>query len=326
MKVSVFDRAVLKLTGWYVLMILLVSVSTSVVFYQFASAELGRMARPTRMEGRFLNNAQWRLEREERATIGRRSIGLSLVLLNVTVAIVGGGLSYLLARQTLKPIAQAHEAQGRFVSDAAHELRSPLTVMKTEAEVALRDKTATKDDLRLALESSVEEIDRLNQLTERLLTLTADQELPKSEERLHTIAKDAVVRVKGRAKSAKIKLVDETIDLVVVTNSQVATDILVTLLDNAIKYSPSGSTVTLSTVENGRRVGIRVSDEGVGVAAADRHKIFDRFYRADTSRSRRNVSGFGLGLSIAKHLADGLGARIEVGDNKPKGSVFTVWL
>ena len=101
---------------------------------------------------------------------------------------------------------------------------------------------------------------------------------------------------------------------------------LVILLDNAIKYSPNGSVVKLDGTMRDRKLGLRVVDEGPGIGAVDKTRIFDRFYRVDESRSSLNAGGFGLGLSIASQIAKNLQARITVEDNQPTGSVFTVWL
>jgi len=144
-----FQSATLKLTGWYLLILMVISLIFSVAIYQTTTQEVN-----TRLE-KFEHSLQvipgFAIQPAETMRSGEADAAAShiifgLVLANSMIFVVGGVISYLLARRTLRPIQDMHEAQSRFTSDASHELRTPLAAMRTEIEVALRDKSATKKD------------------------------------------------------------------------------------------------------------------------------------------------------------------------------------
>ena len=140
------------------------------------------------------------------------------------------------------------------------------------------------------------------------------------------IAKNAIKKIQPLAKKKKISIQNESDDLKIEGNKQGLEDLLVILLDNAIKYSPEKSPVIVKTKKTDGSVKISVEDKGIGIEKADIPHIFDRFYRADTSRSKINVDGYGLGLSIAKKIVSILNGSIEVKSTPKKGSIFIVHL
>ena len=246
-------------------------------------------------------------------------------LFSLTLAL-GGGASYLLARRTLQPIEDALESQSRFSSDAAHELRTPLAIMQSEIEVEMRNKKATKASHEATLVSNLEEVERLRTLADRLLLLAGNQDLPLGSVQLEETAIDAVNRLIPLAQDKQISVHNEVKPSVVRANYESLADIITILIDNAIKYSPTHSTITLTSASNEKYAFLSVSDEGQGLTAEEQTKIFDRFYRADAARSAQNVEGHGLGLSIAKRLIELQDGKIEVTSSENKGSIFTVRL
>ncbi len=325
---NMFQSATLRLTAWYVAILMILSLCFSFIVYNIASHELGRAFGPQRAgESRiFIDDESVQVLRIQRVEQGNQSIIANLVLFNLIVLVAGAFASYLLARRTLQPIEEAHEAQSRFASDAAHELRTPLAVMQAELEVELRDDKSTKKSHEAAIRSSLEEVDRLRTLTERLLSLSSQQELELSAVQIEDVAIDAVDHVIPTASFKNVSIDNKIGSQNVIAQSDSLRDVLIILLDNAIKYSPDGSNIELTSTVADKHVYISVSDNGDGISVSEIDKIFDRFYRSDESRSKKNVDGHGLGLSIAKSLVNQMGGDIAVVSELGKGSNFTVKL
>lgn len=320
-----FDAATFKLTAWYLAILMTVSIAFSAVIYQITASELDRPFPPESQRTRILSQADIIQEiREARAIESKRNVLFNLAIMNVVTLTVGAGASYLFARRTLRPIEKAMEAQTQFVSDASHELRTPLAVMRTENEVALRDKKPSLKSLQDTVHSNLEEIERLQLLTDRLLALSSEQELPLAAFSAGEIVHEAVLRHEHAAKQKGIHLQVEAADVHAVGHPETVSDIVSILIDNAIKYSPAKTEVTVMVQEQNNRVVITVSDQGTGIEPAELIHVFDRFYRADQSRSKQHVEGHGLGLALAKRLSDLNRAHIMAANHEPHGAVFTL--
>lgn len=325
---NMFQSATLRLTAWYVAILIVLSLCFSFIVYNIAAHEIGRAFGPQRAgESRiFIDDESVQMLRVQRVEQGNRSIVANLVLFNLIVLVAGAFASYLLARRTLQPIEESHEAQSRFASDAAHELRTPLAVMQAELEVELRDTKSTKKSHEAAIRSSLEEVDRLHTLTERLLSLSSQQELELGAVQIEDVAIDAVNQVIPTASSKKISINNKVGSQNVIAQSDSLRDVLIILLDNAIKYSPDGSNIELTSGAADKHAYISITDNGDGISESELEKIFDRFYRSDESRSKTNVDGHGLGLSIARSLVDQMDGDIVVASTLGKGSNFTIKL
>lgn len=327
-----FRSAAAKLTAGYLTIIMALSIGFSVVLYHISSNELARSAqRPVDLYSVVfgpdnttdINNLRLgQLEKD------RNRLKLNLLLFNIAVLAIGGGVSYILARRTLTPIEEALEMQKRFTGDASHELRTPLTAMQTEIEVALRSHSLTKTEAVDILKSNLEEVTKLKNLSEGLLTLATTGGKDASMERveLKTLANQALEAVSKLAKARQIKLINKASAGKVMGNPQQLLNLLSILLDNAIKYSPKNYSVTLKAVVKDRQVLISVVDQGPGIASEDLPHIFERFYRADNSRTGGETYGHGLGLAIAKKITDLHGGSIRVKSKPGKGSTFSVRL
>ncbi len=329
---DIFKTAVFRLTAIYVAILAVVCVLFSTIIYQLASNEIDRTSRQQIIGfrnafGRFVIDEEASEQlRDNEATIARSRLKSNLLLANLVV--IGGGavLCYLFARKTLEPVEENAKRQERFTSDASHELRTPLAVMKSEIEIALRDKKLSVKEARALLQSNLEEVETLNAMTENLLELARSREIL-SYSKLD-LSKVIVAVYKKHAKQADlsgIKLETKVPKVQLTSNSESLQQILSILVDNSIKYAGKGSVLTINYKKHMTSHEIIVADNGVGVAADFAAKIFDRFSRADESRTSQDRSGQGLGLSIAKQLAQAIGG--DVGLNKTKsGASFSIVL
>lgn len=217
----------------------------------------------------------------------------------------------------------------QFSIDASHELRTPLTIMRGEVELALHS-NKTPDEYRRVLASNLEEIIRMSAIVENLLTLSkADLgrvELQDEDVHLRELLRDLFEDSEVLAEKKHIKVTLQKAEEVTVKGDKVRIrQLLLNLIDNAIKYTPENGNVSLELDKVNGMASVAVRDTGIGIPAEEIPKIFDRFYRVDKARSRA-MGGSGLGLSIAKWIAEAHGGKIEVQSQPQKGSTFTVYL
>lgn len=324
---ELFKSATLQLTGWYLLIIMMICISFSTVIYQVSSNEFNRGLPQTIISGQGFDVRDVLEDvRAERAAQGRAALLQNLTFVNVAALAIGGVVSYLLARRTLEPIEKAAEAQGRFISDASHELRTPLAVMRSEIEVALRSSDLSKAKLQKLVESNLEEVNKLHGLSDRLLRLSNGHDMELQPVNLEQVVIDAASPYFASAKSRGIEIINEIEPLEIEANHESLKDVISILIDNAIKYSPDKSKVTINSYQRNHSAYIEIRDQGHGIKAIDLPHIFDRFYRADLSRSKANVEGYGLGLSIAKQVIERMGGTIQVASVMGKGTTFTIRL
>jgi len=236
------------------------------------------------------------------------------MITNMWILVLSSGAGYFLAGMTLKPIEEAMEEQKRFISDASHELRTPLTAIKTETEVTLRDKKLDLKSAKKQLISNLEEVEKLKKLTDYLLRINKNIADNKEEFDLKEVIQKITLRMKIRIElkgQAKI-----------VANKMAIEELLTILLDNSVKYGGKNGKISVTIKPHL----IEVRDDGIGIRKSDIPHIFDRFYRADTSRTKNKIEGYGLGLAIAKNIVDSHKGKIEVESEVGKGSVFRVMI
>lgn len=330
-----FKSATLKLTGWYLALVMGLSLAFSFVLYHSSVGSLQssfdhqRVAIRDQYQSYYgVPPSPYDLDALQSREVSRAEQQLiaNLTLANIGVLLVGGAASFYMARRTLEPIEQALEAQTRFTADASHELRTPLTAMQAEIEVALRDKTLNIVEAREQLESNLEEVNKLQELSNNLLML-ANQDTtsfaPQPVE-VHDMLKDALSRTAKAAKERAVIIDNQSKPLRVLGSKDGLAQLATILLDNAIKYSPNNSTITITTATKGGNALIAFADQGQGIKPDDLPHIFDRLFRADQSRNKEKVSGFGLGLSIAKKIVELHKGAIDVTSKVGKGSTFTI--
>lgn len=318
------QQRVRRLALSYLAVIMTLSLVFSVIIYIITAVQLNRplppgehSQQPPELAERQFNR---RLERRNSETRG--SVVMSLIVLNGVMLLVGYWLSLLLAWRTLEPIERAMRAQVQFVSDASHELRTPLAALMTTNEVALRKKTLDEKKARVVFQRNIDEVEKLRELTDNLLQLTQvdNQQIEKQVVDMAELIRDIVDRYQPVADKKQVALDMQVVSVTHVVAVAAVTQILGTLIDNAIKYSPPGSTVVIRL--DGQTLSI--VDQGIGIAKEDQARIFDRFYRSDEARTRGQNSGYGLGLAIARAVADKNGYQLSVKSEPGRGSTFSL--
>ncbi len=328
-----FERTRLKLTAWYLLIIMFVSISFSFIIYKVSTNEFERFAKKqkSRIEYRMQNfnppPPPITLDPDLIVEVKKRILFL-LAEINLFILITAGGLGYVLAGRTLKPIAAMVEEQNRFISDASHELRTPLTALKTSMEVNLRDKNLTLESAKKILNHNIEQVDKLQTLSDNLLELAGNENNNNHNYfkniSLKKIINETIEKLTPLAKKKQIVIKKKLIDTEIKGNKDNLNNLFTILLDNAIKYSPNKSEIIISSKRNDKTINIFIEDQGIGIDKKDLPYIFDRFYRADQARTKNQADGYGLGLSIAKKIVKEHNGSITVKSKLKKGTIFQV--
>ena len=238
----------------------------------------------------------------------------------IAVLLVGiGGAA--LARQSTLPIERAFEQQRRFMSDAAHELKTPVAVLRARADIA-RQRTRTAAEYEEILSGISAETQRLGILVENMMLLArADAgqwPVVKDKVFLDDVLMDAVSAAQALGAEKGVDVGFDTLDETAVRGDPgLLRQLFMIILDNAVRFTPAGGKVTASATLDGRRCHVTISDTGTGIPASALPHVFDRFFRADPARGR---SGAGLGLSIARWIVDTHHARIEIKSTENVGT------
>lgn len=324
------SKSTVQLTASYFAVIIGVSMAYTVVMYQVTTRGLVLQLKgqngPQTISSTEIQNLPIPSSVDLKNSKGKNNIRQNLIYLNLGVVVLGLPFCYLLARRTLRPIEAVMDNQARFSSDAAHELRTPVTALRVRNEVALRNPTLSLAQAKRIIQDSADQALRLEKLSEALLQLSRDESKVLKTEKVHLedIANEVMNLHLTSAQAKHISIRDEVPNISVLGNPQDIAQIASILLDNAIKYSPEGSTITISGSQDQKWGSLHVQDNGQGIRATDIPHIFDRFYRADHARTAGDLQSYGLGLSIAKKLITQNSGTIHVQSTRSKGSTFTV--
>jgi two-component system, OmpR family, sensor kinase len=222
-------------------------------------------------------------------------------------------------------LTMALEAQRRFVADASHELRTPLTTIRGNADLLAQGPAVTEDVRSEAARDIASESERMSRLVERLLTLAqadAGQHLELAPLALRPLIDSVCRQAQAVHEDRRFHNVGLT-DATIAGDADAIVQLLWILVDNGVKFTKPGGEVEVGLRQHDSTVLLTVADDGIGVAAEDRERIFERFYQADAARSN---NGTGLGLSIARWIVDEHRGTISVRNNTGPGSTFTVTL
>lgn len=257
-----------------------------------------------------------------------RNISLLLGILTLLGAGIGG---LFLSNRALIPTRQAFARQQIFIADASHELRTPLTILRTEAELLLRSSGSrlTSEDAELA-EDIVAESERLSNLANSLLELArldaGQLQLEQEVTSLGELASATVQRLARVASEKGVRLAVSQLDKTLVTvDIQLMEECLLSLTDNAVKYTPSGGSVIVAASLVNNQPQIKISDTGIGIASEHLPRLGQRFYRVDKARSRE-AGGVGLGLSLAYNIVNLHSGSLEFESKPNVGTTVTLTL
>ena len=226
----------------------------------------------------------------------------------------------------LARLEDSFKSQKRFIQDVSHELKTPLTIIKGELEVALK-RARSAQEYTSILQSNLEETDKIARIVENLLTLAKfdnrEVSLKISKMELAPVIRGLAEDLSSVAEKKNVEIIVSLADELpeIDADKDQIRRALLNILDNAVKYTGAGGRITMEAGRERGGVTARITDTGAGIPEADMPHIFKRFYRADASRAS---AGFGLGLAIAKSIIDAHGAEITVKSSPGEGSVFTI--
>ena len=329
-----------RLTLSYLAVIMTLSLIFTGIIYLLSTASLNRPLLPSEEENSsvsveapefgehsFENTFRKRLERRDNTT--RMTIIYSLVGFNLGIFVIGIFVSRSLAKLTLAPIERAMMKQTQFIFDASHELKTPLTAMLVRNEVALRKKSLPEEKAREVIEKNIEEILKMKELTASMLDVARENGEPEKsteisvpefladlKEKLAPIARERGVKIEMKmnlGKNLRASVAKNTLE-----------QILTIFADNAMKYSGE-KIIYLRAGRRGKNVAFSVKDNGAGVKKENQKRIFERFYQVDAARTRtEDKTSHGLGLAIAKNLAERQGYKIVLRSSEGRGAEFEV--
>ncbi|WP_412989511.1 sensor histidine kinase [Pediococcus siamensis] len=248
----------------------------------------------------------------------------SLIIFGLIVFII----SYIISRINMKPVLKAWKQQEEFVDSAAHEIRTPLTIIQNKLEGLMTKPNDTIKEQAGAIIMSLSEIRRLNGLTSDMLTLARANSnvitLEKKPVDFGEFMKEILEPYQDLITSEGKKLVTAIqVDRPVLVDAKRLHQLIVILLDNAINYTKTGATITVNGRVENRNLKIQVCDTGIGISDSHKKSVFKRFYREEKSGNKQ-TGGNGLGLSIADWIVRAHKGRIKVTDNPGGGTIFTV--
>ena len=260
--------------------------------------------------------------------VSLKSLKSKLFYISTIIIITSAVASYVLSKRTLKPIFMAWEKQTEFVQNAAHELRTPLTIIQAKQQLLLKEPESKIIDKSEDIRLTINETRRLTKLVKELMILaTADSNLLQIIKELKDI--DELIKEVVTPYMEYAEMQNKELLLELKCNKKINIDInkitqlMVILLDNAIKYTKEGEKIKVNTYYKDGKCTIEVIDEGIGISDEQKKHIFERFYRADKARTRE-TGGTGLGLAIAQTIVKVHGGTIKVYNNEPKGTKFVI--
>lgn len=256
---------------------------------------------------------------------------LNILIVGIGITIILSLIaSYVISKKSLQPIIETWKKQTEFVQNASHELRTPLTIIQTKQELLLQEPNKKIIDKSEDIMLTLNEAKRLSKMTKDLMLL-ARADSDKIEINKEDVNLDEFIEKLAMPYIEFADIEEKTITLDLNYKEAVKIDVnkihqlIVILLDNAIKYTKSKDAITIRTYSKDGKCTIEVTDTGIGISQEGLNHVFERFYREDKARSRK-TGGTGLGLSIAEYLVALHKGTIKISHNEPKGTVVTIKL
>lgn len=313
-----FISARIKLTLFYSLTVAFILGAASFIIYKVLMVNLFESLRDDMINPMIAR----RILEKAQILIQNRLVTVDLIILLVVIL-----LSFFLTEQTLKPIQKSTSKQKRFIADASHELRTPVAVVISGLEVALRNKNLSIDDAKEVLRSSLEEMKEFSELSNNLLDLSKydnNLEIVKEEINTKDLLESIILKMQPLADEKKISLKSNLENTKSIKGDKIELSrLLFNIINNAIVYTQEGGEVLVSHVGNDKMYTISVKDNGGGMPSDVLAQVFDPFFRGDNSR---NTKGAGLGLTLAKKIVEKHKGSITISSELNKGTEVKITL
>ncbi len=312
-----FNKARIKLTAYYVLMLACILAFFSVLLFGYATHNLRVNFQdtdiPEEIHTRVIHEASDDLLQ-------------SIVIADIVALVLAGGLSFVLAGSTLKPIQSALDAQEKFSAHASHELRTPLAVLKTDFEVFSNNKHKTVSDAEALTRRGLTEVNRMTDMVENLLILArsknGSEALALADVDIARVLTSTVTKMHAAADAKHLQLKLHVEDSTsILGNAKLLEQLFTNLIQNAISYTENGKIDVLIKADT--FVTVIIEDTGIGINQKDLREIFKPFYKADIARTA-TAAGVGLGLSIVREIVDKHKGTITIKSELGKGTIVTI--
>ena len=265
---------------------------------------------------------------EQRNTV--MTLGVTLLTVFIISLVVISGLSYILAYSATKPVKDAFDKEKDLLANASHELKTPITVAKTNLDLVLSDPYSSVKDNQKWLEGAKYQIDRMNSLILQMLELSRlerrDYYVEKTDVNISDLIEGILLSCEAGCYENNVRFVSSLQPDVYFKCNRVETEKLITILvDNAIKYTPKGGEICVTLAKTLKNISIKVTNTGEGIPPEQVDKIFDRFYKLDEAHKEAGKS-FGLGLSIAKLISKSMGGDVTCFSEVGRYTTFEITL
>lgn len=351
---TLFSSARFKITSWYIGLILIICLSFSTIIYALVARQIEQqylpyiirykayqfgIALPPNIRifditlddlGTFKNDLISEIEKEllESTNYAKLELRNKLLIANLIIIFLAGTSGYFLSGLTLDPIRKAMNKQNQFIADSSHELKTPITALKSSLEVNLRNPKLNQSCKQI-LSSNLEDVENLEKLTLYLLDIAQlqnNQILNLDNFNFDQLINKVIKKFQPLIISSKLNLSKNLKSCPIYANQQKIEQLISIFLDNAIKYSKPNGEINLSSYLNKRSIYLKIKDIGIGISPEDQKQLFNRFFRGDQSRCKTNCQGFGLGLSIAQRIVKAHHGQISFQSQINQGSTFTIKL
>lgn len=264
------------------------------------------------------------LSNAELSRIASEELFEVMIMIDIILFVLVFALSFYLSRQALRPIDHAYNEQKRFLGNVAHELRTPLTVMKTGLEAFSISEQNQNSPI---IKQSIEEIDHMSNILNDLIFLVKNETVMRHNHtvvHLQQLIREELQKISAYSASKNVRVLSSmTTSRNILGNEMELRQLIKNLLKNAIDYNTAGGNVLVELVEVGSHVILNIKDTGIGIAKEDLPKIFDRFFKADSSRHSES-SSTGLGLAIVKSIVHKHNASISVDSVIGRGTAISI--
>lgn len=322
-----FHHARIKLTFLYTLIFLVLFWSLSLGMYFWMNYYFGEKGKDINIH--ISNEMQIRNDRqrpnEPPSDIIMDELRDVLITIDMSLLFIIPAITWFLTGKTLSPVQLAYDKEKRFLTDASHDLRTPLTILNGEIEVSLQKKL-TINEYKKTLQSNKEEVNDLIALVENMLFLSREELLYQTSQK-ETIdmtdllaERTAVFQKSANLKKLQLQFEFPKQSILIKGNQQLLKRMFTNLLDNAVKYTTAGKITVKLSQKNDSSI-VKIIDSGIGISPLEQDKVYERFFRSDISRSEK---GYGLGLSIAKQIVTFHGGDISLASIVGKGTTVTV--